>query len=278
MKRPIKESLIFILIVIGASFLVFWGPLALFKIPAIGFSEETTGPVWAVVLFITGGFVPSLAGIMLTGIYDKKEGMRNMLLSTVRFRGNTKYIIMMILTVIAYAVLYIAVCLLTAKTFDFSQFYKQLPTLLPLLILGPLSEEFGWRGFLLKRLLKVFNPNIAGLLVGIIWSVWHIPLFYIIGTTQYESGLPLGVFIISVTVISLPYTYFHLKTKGSMLLAVLLHWLTTYVMQVMGTTVERNELYNTIEFVPALIIGMVFAVLIVKDRKKGKRNLSFIKS
>lgn len=65
---------IFFAITLGLSFLVFWGPLALFQVPTISFVSSTKGPIWAIILFILGGFVPSLVGLFLTGVGEGWAG------------------------------------------------------------------------------------------------------------------------------------------------------------------------------------------------------------
>ncbi|MFD3449928.1 type II CAAX prenyl endopeptidase Rce1 family protein [Microbacteriaceae bacterium 4G12] len=45
------------------------------------------------------------------------------------------------------------------RNYNYAKFLTLLPTILPLFILGPLSEEYGWRGFALKRLLKMVNVH-----------------------------------------------------------------------------------------------------------------------
>ncbi|MFN2302429.1 MAG: CPBP family intramembrane glutamic endopeptidase, partial [Anaerolineales bacterium] len=52
-------------------------------------------------------------------------------------------------------------------------------------LVGALPEEYGWRGYALPRLQRTFNPLVAGLILGIIWGVWHLPLHFIETTTQY---------------------------------------------------------------------------------------------
>jgi membrane protease YdiL (CAAX protease family) len=44
---------------------------------------------------------------------------------------------------------------------------------------GPLFEEFGWRGYLQSRLQQMLPPWIAAIAVGILWSIWHLPLFLV---------------------------------------------------------------------------------------------------
>jgi hypothetical protein len=70
--KTVKEAYAFLVLTLAFSYFVFWGPLALFKIPAISFVSDVKGPAWAIALFFIGGFVPSLLAIFLTW---KKEGL-----------------------------------------------------------------------------------------------------------------------------------------------------------------------------------------------------------
>jgi membrane protease YdiL (CAAX protease family) len=56
---------------------------------------------------------------------------------------------------------------------------------------GPLGEELGWRGFALPRLLKGRSALSAGIILGVIWGVWHLPAFIISGTPQKSMSFPL---------------------------------------------------------------------------------------
>ena len=71
---------------------------------------------------------------------------------------------------------------------------------LPLLILGPLSEEIGWRGYALERLQTRWNALTSSLIVGLVWALWHLPLFMMVGTSQYELRIPFIGFLIGFPV------------------------------------------------------------------------------
>ena len=73
-------------------------------------------------------------------------------------------------------------------------FLAQLGSFLPLLIIGPLSEEIGWRGYALERLQTRWNALTSSLIVGLVWALWHLPLFMMVGTSQYEFGRPVHWF------------------------------------------------------------------------------------
>lgn len=87
-----------------------------------------------------------------------------------------------------------------------------------LLIIG---EEVGWRGFLLPCLLQRYSPATSSLIVGIIWAVWHLPNFLMPSFPHY--GLPFSAFALMTIAFSMLFTCFHLRTKGSLIIAVIFH-------------------------------------------------------
>ncbi|MDP9796457.1 membrane protease YdiL (CAAX protease family) [Catenuloplanes nepalensis] len=63
------------------------------------------------------------------------------------------------------------------------------PFLISMLIAGPIAEEPGWRGTAYPRLRATMSRLQTGLVLGAVWAVWHLPLFFITGTVQNELGL-----------------------------------------------------------------------------------------
>ena len=54
------------------------------------------------------------------------------------------------------------------------------------------EEELGWRGILQPTLETRFSFWISGLITGCIWAIWHVPLWFVIGSSQ--SGMPFILF------------------------------------------------------------------------------------
>lgn len=97
-----------------------------------------------------------------------------------------------------------------------------LPTFLLMFFLGgSFQEEFGWRGYALPRLLSLSNPLTASLALGIIWGVWHLPLFFISGVSQ--SFMPFGIFLLLAALFSILFTWFFLRTNHNLFSALLFH-------------------------------------------------------
>lgn len=92
--------------------------------------------------------------------------------------------------------------------------------ILPMVLLfavfsGPLGEEPGWRGFALPRLLSTQSALAASLIVGLLWSAWHLPLF-LVG----DFSLPAALHVIASAVV---FTWLYQNTNGSVLLPILMH-------------------------------------------------------
>lgn len=82
------------------------------------------------------------------------------------------------------------------------------------------GEEMGWRGYILPRLQAKYNALAASLIVGVIWSVWHLPKFYGTGISGGRSFIWFTVFCMAAAVL---YTWLYNNSRGSLLLVTLFH-------------------------------------------------------
>jgi CAAX amino terminal protease family. len=96
---------------------------------------------------------------------------------------------------------------------------------LPLVLIGMLLsnvwEEIGWRGFALPRLRKKYSDLTVVLLMGLAWSLWHLPLM--LNPSSPMSALPwYGEILFSLSLTAI-YTWLYLHTGGSLFLVTLFH-------------------------------------------------------
>jgi uncharacterized protein len=84
---------------------------------------------------------------------------------------------------------------------------------------GPLGEEPGWRGYALPRLEERHGAVGGTLLLALLWTGWHLPLFIRPG---WESS-PLWIYLLIMTGLSLIMTYAANLTRFSLITAVTLH-------------------------------------------------------
>jgi hypothetical protein len=112
-------------------------------------------------------------------------------------------------------------------------------------IKGPV-EEIGWRGFMLPLLQRRMSPLWAGLVIGVIWGVWHLPAFFLSGTEH--SAWSFTDFFVGTIALSLIATALFNASKGSILLPALFH------LQVNNPLWPDAQPYDTIPFVVAAIV------------------------
>jgi len=82
---------------------------------------------------------------------------------------------------------------------------------------GPIGEEYGWRGYLLPRLIVLLGPLRASILIGIVWAIWHLPIFFFPGTNQASLSF---VFMLANWIgCSIVMTWVFIRTGGNWLLS-----------------------------------------------------------
>jgi hypothetical protein len=238
--------------------------------------SDVKGPFWAIALFLIGGFVPSLLAIFLTWKKEGVSGLRLLGRRIIQFKLGWRWYVFTFLIVIAGTAGQLTINKLIGNTFNGILFLTQLGNFLPLLILGPLSEEIGWRGYALGRLQTRWNALTSSLIVGLVWALWHLPLFMMVGTSQHEWGLPFFGFLVGLMANSIIYTWLYNNTHQSLWSAILLHWLWTYATQVLYSGVTRSPLYNWLECLPYVIMAVV-VVLIWKPQtlSRSQKTLGY---
>lgn len=89
------------------------------------------------------------------------------------------------------------------------------------LIGGQAGEELGWRGYALPRLASYLGLAGASLVLGLVWALWHLPLFFLPGTDTTGQSFP--VYTLQVIALSVAIAWLYVRTRGSLLLVMLLH-------------------------------------------------------
>jgi membrane protease YdiL (CAAX protease family) len=99
-------------------------------------------------------------------------------------------------------------------------------------ITGAMGEELGWRGFLLPRLQERFNALNSSLIVGVIWALWHLPLWTLEG--QMWETAPYWAFALGAISSSVLFTFVLNNTGGSLLMASLIHLAMNFGLNIVG--------------------------------------------
>jgi membrane protease YdiL (CAAX protease family) len=119
--------------------------------------------------------------------------------------------------------------------------------LLVYLLLGPLSEEPGWRGWLYPRLRSRASVLRIGLTFGPIWTLWHLPLFLIAGTYQHSLGIFTIdglLFLLSTTALAVVISYAY-ERLGGLWAGISVHFSSNTVSTVLGITSTAGMAWST---------------------------------
>lgn len=150
--------------------------------------------------------------------------IRDLLSRMVRWRVRARWYLVAVLLTPALALL----TMLLSSSTDASQAVGQAVPIsgLPLLLavnvwLFLLTEEAAWRGFALPRLQRIMTPLAAAVVLGVVWGLWHIPLFLTAGS--FQSTIPFAGFMLSIVAASVVISWIFNRTRGSVLLAAIFH-------------------------------------------------------
>jgi membrane protease YdiL (CAAX protease family) len=119
-----------------------------------------------------------------------------------------------------------------------------------------LTEELAWRGFALPRLQGLLPALPAGLLLGVIWAVWHVPTFLM--PSEGVSAVPYAGFALFVLAQSVLTTWLFNRTDGRVLLAGLFHAASDAVYAGSGAIGGDDRLFWSVT-----ALGCVAAVAVV---------------
>jgi hypothetical protein len=144
---------------------------------------------------------------------------------------------------------------------------------LPLVLLlgGPLGEEFGWRGYALPVLQDRLGWRAASLGLGLVWGVWHLPLFFIDGTAQ--AHIPLALFLLSVVAMSVVFAWLVNHTASSVVAALVFHTAINFWPSVVPV-LPAEVSYRAYAFVVATLVLLALVALPTSGPKAGRAVLA----
>lgn len=178
---------------------------------------------WSLVWFLNA-FSPTIGSIFVAWMIGGAAEVRRLLSGFTRWQVKTRWYLaaaFMILGPLAIALVYIALGNSPAGLTPGVTIPVLLGTVLYQLFSGPISEEAGWRGFALPRLQARYNALASSLILGVIWTCWHIPLFFLTGSAQ--KGIPFPIYMLLVTTLTLYLTWLYNNTRGSLIITTLAH-------------------------------------------------------
>jgi membrane protease YdiL (CAAX protease family) len=163
-------------------------------------------------------FGPALAAVVAARLAAGSDGVRALWTRTTRWRIRPFYYLAAIgLPLIAYGIGLAAYVLLGNQAPDVPGGITIVGLVLFVLVIG---EEIGWRGFMLPILLGRMSPMLASGVTGVLWALWHAPLYFLPGMPSV--GDPYLAFVAWVIPLTFVLTWLWLRTR-SVIVATVAH-------------------------------------------------------
>ncbi|WP_106794724.1 CPBP family intramembrane glutamic endopeptidase [Aquimarina sp. Aq78] len=188
------------------TFLISWTGLV-FIMGIDGFTGKKEVPDSQIpLLFLAMCAGPFIAGLLVNYFEDGKNSFQQLKIRICKWKVKTRwYAIALFSAPLLFGFTYLILSTFSSK---FSPILFSTDDIFILILGGILGgivagffEELGWTGFAIPKLRLRFNILTTGLIVGIIWGIWHLPLFM---SKDPDGVVPLVILLIVKLVTHLP--------------------------------------------------------------------------
>lgn len=134
------------------------------------------------------------------------------------------------------------------------------PFALAVFMRGPFFEELGWRAYALDQLQARWNALVSSVILGTIWALWHLPLFFFNDTLHYVQGVwsPwFWLFMVQIIPTAVIYTWIFNNTQRSTLAAIFFHFMSNVTYELANVT-DGTNLYATLLWIVAAVVVVAF--------------------
>ncbi len=262
-------------------------PLAAFFVLACGISWTVWLPaVWAhlqqgagleegALLLFLGGFGPFAAALILSATSDGTVGVKALLKRLVQWRVDFAWYVVALYGFPALGLLTMVISAVASP----QEVLSQGPTVLvaipayaltSFLVLGPLGEELGWRGYALPRLQVGCTALAASVILGLMWALWHAPLVLL---PEWRNDLPVAPFLVLyplyIIALTIIFTWVYNGAAGSVLITMVLHASFNYTIFFLNRTFGLSR-YGplAVQAVGVGVLWLVAGVLIAASGPK----------
>lgn len=266
------------------TFAISWGAvlgmMGLTDIPTTKAQIEAMLPV-AIVAMLLG---PSLSGLLLIGLVDGKEGLRDLRSRLGRWRvGARWYALALLLAPLIILAVLMALALISPAYLPgiFTRDDKLARLFLGLVsaVVTGICEELGWTGFVTPRLRQRYSVLATGLIIGVLWGVWHIVPMVIMPSVAYSAPFSPAVYIAvrtlsflvgSLVAFRVLMVWVYDRTQ-SLLLLILMHTGLTAANIIYEPEALGGSSNFILDFVTAAVFWFIVALVIMVNRQRFAR-------
>ncbi len=251
-------------------------------LPAVLSGQNAMTFPW-MLLLIAGGIGPATAEVVLIARNRDRAQWQDYWQRVLDFRriGAGWYAVILLTSPVLNGIAILLSFLLAGEQPDFetarrllSQPWTILPFAIFILLFGPLPEELGWRGYGLDSLQARWNALASSLILGAMWALWHLPLFFMTGTFQHNEvgfGTPgFWTFCLGTIVSSILFTWIYNNANRSTLSAILFHFSINFSGEFLTPTEQARFYQLLLLIITAVAVVIVWGPGTLTRRQKGE--------
>lgn len=131
-----------------------------------------------------------------------------------------------------------------------------LPYVFLMMLISNVWEEIGWRGFALPRLQKQYGDLTIVFIMGLLWSIWHLPL--LLNPASPMASLPwYGEILFSLALTAI-YTWLYNHSRSSLLPVSIFHAMSnTVAFILLELNVYASSYLFIVGITATIAVGMV---------------------
>jgi uncharacterized protein len=244
------------------TFGISWGTAGLVAAPHV-LRHEALPKLTGILMFPVMLLGPSVSGILLSGLVDGRPGVRELFGRMGRWRVDARWYLALLLPPVLVLALLKCLEVFVSPVFAANRFWLGVVFGIP----AGLLEEIGWTGFAFPKLAARRSALAAGVLLGVMWALWHLPVADFLGAASPHGDRRLaffGAFALAMTAMRVLICWMYTNTR-SVLLAQLMHISSTGALVIFGAprvTPGQEAMwygsYGAVLWVVVAAVAMIF--------------------
>ncbi|HEY6251573.1 MAG TPA: CPBP family intramembrane glutamic endopeptidase [Candidatus Angelobacter sp.] len=182
---------------------------------------------------------PSVTGIFLTRIIDGSSGLRSLFSRMLAARFALRWYAALLIPPVLVPLVLLCLERFVSSVYAPRHFFFGIAFAIP----AGLLEEIGWMGYAFPKLQAGNNRLLAGILLGLLWSLWHLPVIDFLGAAAPHGAYWLPFFLafaLAMTAMRVLIAWIYANT-GSVLLAQVMHVSSTGSLIIFGPAVNAAQ-------------------------------------
>jgi membrane protease YdiL (CAAX protease family) len=128
-----------------------------------------------------------------------------------------------------------------------------------------------WWGYAQEPLQDKIGVLPASLVIGVIWGIWHLPLWFMAG--DLHSAYSFLAFVMMTTSISIMYAWLYNSSGKKLIIVMIFHAMNNtaapllpFLHGIEGKPESAYWIYTAVN----VIFGIIFAFMLIKDKNRQK--------